>query len=99
LTSGDESRSTAGFEMHLAARGDATCSAVTMLVPFWAQDIKIGGRMVDGRAETVHENSSFRTAFESWRVLIPVDAFDEWLPTDRHTLRTPSCRYLTAAKG
>jgi hypothetical protein len=54
-----------------------------MLVPCWAQDIKIGGRSVNARAETIHEKPSFRTPSESRRALIPVDAFDEWPETEQ----------------
>nr|WP_241999328.1 MULTISPECIES: SOS response-associated peptidase [Kribbella] len=40
-------------------------------------------RMVNARAETVHEKPSFRAAFKSRRALIPVDAFYEWLETEQ----------------
>jgi putative SOS response-associated peptidase YedK len=53
------------------------------LVPFWAKDLKIGSKMVNARAETVHEKPSFRTPFKSRRALIPVDAFYEWLETEQ----------------
>jgi putative SOS response-associated peptidase YedK len=39
-------------------------------------------RIVNARAETVHEKPSFRAAFKSRRALIPVDAFYEWLETE-----------------
>jgi hypothetical protein len=53
------------------------------LVPFWAKDIKVGSKMANSRAETVHEKPSFRTPFKSRCALIAVDAFYEWLETDQ----------------
>nr|WP_272941309.1 SOS response-associated peptidase family protein [Kribbella flavida] len=53
------------------------------MVPFWAKDLKIGSKMVNARAETVHEKPSFRTPFTSRRALIPVDAFYEWLESEQ----------------
>ncbi|MER7244671.1 SOS response-associated peptidase [Kribbella sp. NPDC000426] len=40
-------------------------------------------RMINARAETVHEKPAYRSAFRSRRALIPVDAFYEWLETDQ----------------
>ena len=48
------------------------------LVPFWAKDISIGSRMINARAETVHEKPSFKRSFKSRRCLIPVDGWFEW---------------------
>ncbi|WP_328522851.1 SOS response-associated peptidase [Kribbella sp. NBC_00359] len=53
------------------------------LLPFWAKDIKVGAKMINARAETVHEKPAYRRAFKSQRALIPVDAFYEWLETDQ----------------
>jgi putative SOS response-associated peptidase YedK len=58
------------------------------LIPFWAKDLKIGNKLVNARAETVHEKPSFRTAFRSKRALIAVDAFYEWLETDQISEKT-----------
>lgn len=48
------------------------------LVPFWAEDPKIGSSLINARAETVTEKPSFRTAFKSRRCLVPVSGFYEW---------------------
>ncbi len=37
------------------------------LIPSWADDPSIGGRLINARAETVHEKPAFRSAFESGR--------------------------------
>jgi putative SOS response-associated peptidase YedK len=48
------------------------------LVPPWAKDIKIGSRLINARAETVHEKPSFRRAFARRRCLLPADGYFEW---------------------
>ena len=48
------------------------------LVPAWAKDSKIGSRLINARAETVHEKPSFRAAFRRRRCLIPADGWLEW---------------------
>ncbi|MEU4602458.1 SOS response-associated peptidase family protein [Kribbella sp. NPDC023972] len=52
-------------------------------VPSWAEDPKIGNRMINARAETVHEKPAFKRAFRSRRLLVPVDGFYEWFPTQQ----------------
>ena len=48
------------------------------LVPFWANDPRIGRRTINARAETVAEKPSFRAAFRARRCLVPADGFYEW---------------------
>ena len=48
------------------------------LVPFWADDEKIGNRMINARGETVADKPAFRAAFKYRRCLIPADGFYEW---------------------
>jgi putative SOS response-associated peptidase YedK len=48
------------------------------LVPFWAEDPKIGARMINARAETAAEKPAFRAAFRRRRCLVPADGFYEW---------------------
>lgn len=61
---------------------DAQTRAVELyrwgLVPFWAKDLTIGNRLINARAETVHEKPSFRAAFKYRRCLILADGFFEW---------------------
>lgn len=38
------------------------------LVPFWAKDIKIGYKMINARAETVDEKTSFQKSLEGQEV-------------------------------
>lgn len=51
------------------------------LVPSWADDLKIGARMINARSETVSNKPAFRAAFKSRRCLIVADGFYEWKTT------------------
>ncbi|MDH6130103.1 SOS response-associated peptidase [Kitasatospora sp. GP82] len=49
------------------------------LVPSWAKDPGVGARMINARAETVHEKPAFRKAFATRRCLLPADGYYEWV--------------------
>ena len=48
------------------------------LVPFWADDPKIGSRMINARADGVRTKRAFADSFERRRCLVPADGFYEW---------------------
>jgi putative SOS response-associated peptidase YedK len=48
------------------------------LIPFWADDPSIGGRLINARADTIETKAAFRKAFETRRCLVPVSGFYEW---------------------
>ena len=48
------------------------------LIPAWAKDAKMGVRLINARAETVHETPAFRAAFKRRRCLVPADGWFEW---------------------
>lgn len=48
------------------------------LVPFWANDKKIGYKMINARAESVADKPAFRAAFKQRRCLVPAAGFYEW---------------------
>jgi putative SOS response-associated peptidase YedK len=51
------------------------------LVPFWADDPKIGNRLINARAETLATKPSFKNALRRRRCLVPADGFYEWKKT------------------
>jgi putative SOS response-associated peptidase YedK len=51
------------------------------LIPSWARDGSIGGRMINARCETVSEKPAFRAAFRARRCLVPAGGFYEWQRT------------------
>lgn len=53
------------------------------LVPSWADDLLIGNRMINARAETVATKPAYRQAFKSRRCLVVADGFYEWQKTGR----------------
>ena len=48
------------------------------LIPSWAKDPSIGQKLINARAETVHQKPSFKNAFQKNRCLIFADGFYEW---------------------
>jgi putative SOS response-associated peptidase YedK len=52
------------------------------LIPSWADDPAIGGRLANARSETAAAKPSFRRAFRSRRCLVVADGFYEWRRAD-----------------
>ena len=52
------------------------------LVPHWADDPKVGYKMINARGETVDRLPSFRDAYKKRRCLVPTDGFFEWRTVD-----------------
>ncbi|HEV2934438.1 MAG TPA: SOS response-associated peptidase [Streptosporangiaceae bacterium] len=48
------------------------------LIPSWAKDASLGGKMINARAETVAVKPAFRRAFTKRRCIIPADGYYEW---------------------
>jgi putative SOS response-associated peptidase YedK len=65
------------------------------LVPHWADDPKIGNRLINARCETVATKPAYRAAFRSRRCLVPATGFYEWQKLDAKT-RQP---WLIRRKG
>src|SRR4051812_24997156 len=59
------------------------------LIPSWAKDPSVGGRMINARAETLAEKPAFRTALRRRRCLIPADGFYEWKKEPDGKTKTP----------
>lgn len=54
------------------------------LLPHWAQDPSIGGRLINARAESVATKAAYRDAFVEHRCIVAVDAFYEWRKVPGH---------------
>ena len=69
------------------------------LVPSWAKDPSMGGRLINARAETVDSKPAFRKAFARRRCLLPADGYYEWQPgqLDGRTVKQPY--YISRADG
>ncbi len=48
------------------------------LVPSWAEDLAIGNRMINARAETISEKRSFAGPLKSRRCIVVADGYYEW---------------------
>lgn len=63
------------------AAGEARRELVMLrwgLVPFWADDLKIGAKHINARSESAADKPAFRAAFRERRCLIVADGFFEW---------------------
>jgi putative SOS response-associated peptidase YedK len=69
------------------------------LVPYWAKDPKIGGRLINARAETVDSKPAFRQAFKRRRCLLPADGYYEWQAPDGSESDSPRGKAKGAAGG
>jgi putative SOS response-associated peptidase YedK len=61
------------------------------LIPSWAKDASVGSRMINARAETLAEKSSFKRLLHARRCLVVADGFYEW--KQEHGGKTPM--YIT----
>jgi len=55
------------------------------LVPFWANDAKIGYTTINARAETITTSATYREAVKKRRCLVPAEWFYEWRKIDAKT--------------
>jgi putative SOS response-associated peptidase YedK len=66
------------------------------LVPHWAEDERVGAKLINARAESVAEKPAFRDAFARRRCIVPADGFYEWT-TDEQGRKIP--HYLHRPDG
>jgi len=78
-----------------SAEGRNLSSARWGLVPHWAKDISIGSKMINARAETIHEKPAFRAAIKVRRCIVPASGFFEWAATPNGK----SPHYITMRDG
>lgn len=48
------------------------------LIPYWAKREDVGQKMINARAETLHEKRSFKNLLANNRCIIPASSFYEW---------------------
>ncbi len=53
------------------------------MIPSWARDETIAGKLINARAETINEKPSFKSAFSKRRGIIPANGFYEWKTTGK----------------
>lgn len=68
------------------------------LIPVWAKDPSIGSRLINARAETLAEKSSFRGAYKYKRCLVFADGFYEWKAQTGSKLKIPYHIRLTSGQ-
>lgn len=54
------------------------------LVPAWADDVRIGSRLINARWETADSRRAFRTSLVKRRCVVPADGYYEWERRDGH---------------
>lgn len=59
------------------------------LIPSWAKEPSIGGRLINARAETLAEKPAFRGSYKYKRCLILADGFYEWQGTAGKKAKVP----------
>lgn len=52
------------------------------LIPSWADDERIGNRLINARSDGVSSKPSFRSAFKRRRCVVPVSGFYEWTKSE-----------------
>lgn len=65
------------------------------LVPAWADDPRVGAKMINARIETVMTSRAYAAPFEQRRCLVPADGWYEWVRTGSG--KQPF--FMTAADG
>jgi putative SOS response-associated peptidase YedK len=59
------------------------------LIPSWAKDASIGNRLINARAETLHEKPAFKQSFKSRRCVVIADGFYEWRTVPGSRIKVP----------
>lgn len=65
------------------------------LVPVWADNPRIGARMINARSETVATAKAYAPSFKGKRCLVPADGWFEWATIDGRKIP----HFMTAPEG
>ncbi len=68
------------------------------LIPSWAKDPAIGGRLINARGETLGEKPAFRGAYKYKRCLILADGFYEWKTLPGTKTKAPHFIHMKTGK-
>lgn len=68
-------------------------------LPAWAEDPKEFPLLINARAETAHDKSSFRAALRHRRVLIPASGFYEWHRPPKESGARPQAYWIRPKQG
>lgn len=69
------------------------------LQPSWADPAQ-GAKLINARAESVHQKPSFRSAFVRRRAIIPASGFFEWkAPAEAGVKKAPKTPYYITVEG
>jgi putative SOS response-associated peptidase YedK len=69
------------------------------LVPSWADDPRIGSRLINARAETLDQKPAFRTLLARRRALLPFSGFYEWHRTGTQRVGRSQPHYFCRVDG
>jgi len=67
------------------------------LVPYWADGLSVGNKLINARAETITQRSAFKEAFQKRRCLVVADGFYEW--QKKGSARQPIFIRLKSGRG
>src|SRR5258706_3276528 len=85
-----------------AIRADADGRRIDLLrwglIPFWAEDAKIGNSLINARGEAIAEKPAFREAFKRRRCVLPASHFYEWQKLPGSKVRQPYCVSLASGE-
>jgi putative SOS response-associated peptidase YedK len=89
-------------QLDLFVRGEAggrrLVSSRWGLIPAWAKDRSVGGKMFNARAETLAERPAYRGLLARHRCVVPASGFYEWRPSPADKSKQPLYLHRTDGK-
>jgi putative SOS response-associated peptidase YedK len=69
------------------------------LVPFWAESVAIGSKLINARSEGIETAPAFRAAFRGRRCIVPVSGFYEWQKVGGGAKQVKQPYYIVPSEG